>query len=93
MHLPENKPPSEKTFHDAVAQVISASKMTGTPQISRLRRGSPSAPGDWMACLRSVGTAPSQPYALFFNGDALADFRLAVMMDECGAESYSPFSK
>ena len=86
---PQSIPPTEEAIGAAVKQVFSTVKLAGAPEISELRRALPSAPADWLLCLRS-NAPPFRAYALFFKGNQMADYRLAVLYDDCAREMYVP---
>jgi hypothetical protein len=69
--------------------VFQRAKLAGAPEISELRRAIAIAPGDWLVCLRS-NAPPFRRYAIFFKGNQMADFRLAVLYDDCEREIYVP---
>ena len=82
--------PEPKAIEKAVGAVVSKTKLTGDPQISQVRRANVTALADWIVCLRGDSRGAFQPYALFFRGDQMVDYRLAVLADDCGLESYLP---
>jgi hypothetical protein len=86
---PKSVPPTEQAIAQAAKAVVTATKLTGKPEVSELRRAAVSAPADWLVCLRS-NVPPFQPYALFLNGNELRYFRLAVLYDDCAREMYMP---
>jgi hypothetical protein len=88
---PQSTPPTEAAIGAAVKEVFTKVKLAGAPEISELRRALPSAPADWLMCLRS-NTPPFHAYALFFKGNEMADYRLAVLYDDCAREMYVPIA-
>jgi hypothetical protein len=89
--LSTGEPPDAKVWLASAQNVYKAYKMTGNPSVSPLRRAPPISPGDWILCLRSDDFP--HPAALFFNGQTLTNFRLAVAVDDCGSETYMPIEK
>ncbi|MGH6770997.1 MAG: hypothetical protein ACRECO_18470 [Xanthobacteraceae bacterium] len=86
-----SNPPAARPFQEAVTNVIAAIKLAGPAEVSPLRKAPLIAPASWTACLRGTsGDAP--PYALFFNGNSLIAYRVAVLIDNCARESYAPFT-
>ena len=86
---PASSAPEPKAIELAVDSVMRSTKLAGDPQVSMVRRANITALADWIVCLRG-NTSVFQPYALFFRGDKLVDYRLAVLADDCGLESYMP---
>jgi hypothetical protein len=86
---PRSAPPSEEAIEKGVKQVFTAVKLVGAPEISELRRAIPSSPAEWLVCLRS-NVPPFHTYALFFDGNKMANYRLAVLYDGCVREMYMP---
>jgi hypothetical protein len=86
---PRSTPPTEEAIETAAKTVFKTAKLPGAPEISELRRAVPSAPAEWLVCLRS-NAPPFHAYALFFKGDQMADYRLAVLYDDCAREMYMP---
>ena len=69
--------------------VAKAAKWVGPPEASPVRRAHLLAPADWIVCARSGARDLSPPYAIFFNGNSVQHFRLAVEMDDCLREPYA----
>ena len=82
--------PEPRAIEKAVGSVVTTTKLSGDPQVSPVRRANVTALADWIVCLRGDPRGAFQPYALFFRGDQLVDYRLAVLADDCGLESYLP---
>jgi hypothetical protein len=82
--------PEPRAIEQAVFSVVKSTNLAGNPQISPVRRANVTALADWIVCLRGDSRGAFQPYALFFRGDQLVDYRLAVLADDCGLESYLP---
>jgi hypothetical protein len=87
--LPASELPTLAAFRQGVAAVLAAHKLTGPPAVTLLRRAPPIAPADWVACLRSY-MEPAPPLAVFFSGDKLVDYRVAVLIDDCAKADYMP---
>jgi drug/metabolite transporter (DMT)-like permease len=88
-----SKPPTVAALKGGIMKAFDAAKLTGTPEVSPLRRALLSAPGDWITCLRGAGKNGAHPYAVFFNGDTLVTYRVAVLLDACQREPYAPMPK
>jgi hypothetical protein len=86
---PQSTPPTEEAIGAAAKQVFTTVKLAGAPEISEVRRAMPSAPAEWLVCLRS-NAPPFHVYALFFSSNQMADYRLAVLYDDCAREMYIP---
>jgi hypothetical protein len=86
---PQSVPPDEPAIERGVKDLFRQVKLTGTPEVSELRKAIASAPADWLLCVRS-SVPPFQPYAMFFKGNSVVDYRLAVLYDDCAREMYIP---
>jgi len=80
------------TVIGAVQGTFSQAKMPGTPQVSRIRAAHPVSDGDWRMCLRSSDPAHPARYALYFRGYTFVKSQGAVIVDQCGAEDYTPLA-
>ena len=62
-------------------------------EVSPAHEGHALSLGPWVVCLRS--TAPDHPlrYAVFFRNNDRVGYRIAVMIDRCGEETYAPLPK
>ena len=89
VYEPKSLPPNEDAIEKGAKTVFQTAKLGGAPEVSELRKALASAPADWLVCLRS-NAPPFQPYAMFFKGNALVDYRLAVLYDDCAREMYVP---
>ena len=49
-----------------------------------------SRPADWIVCAQSSARDLSPPYAMFFNGDKMVHYRIAVEIDDCRRAPYAP---
>lgn len=86
---PANTPDQQKLYQriDLLAKEL---KLSGAPEMSRLRRAPLIAPSDWMFCLR--GMFNEKPYAVFVDKSAVVHYRAAVKLDECEQDIYEPIS-
>ena len=48
------------------------------------------APADWIVCAQSGARDLSPPYAMFFEGDKMVHYRIAVQVDDCRYVPYAP---
>lgn len=83
------EPPELVTISDKVQAVFKTVKLTGYPRVSRVLPSAITAPTDWMVCLRSDAENDPRSYALFIHGNEIVDWRLALMVDHCAAETYA----
>ena len=81
--------PTPNAIEDGVAMVAKLAKWVGPPEASPVRRAHLLAPAEWIVCARSGARDLSPPYAIFFNGNAVQHFRLAVEIDDCMREPYA----
>ena len=85
-----SQPPLELALAKSVTQVAKSVKWTGMPEASPVRQAHPLAPADWVVCAQSSARDLSPPYAMFFNGDKMVHFRIAVELDDCRRVPYAP---
>lgn len=85
-----SQPPMELALAKNVIQVAKSVKWTGMPEASPVRQAHPLAPADWIVCAQSSARDLSPPYAMFFNGDNMVHFRIAVELDDCRRVPYAP---
>lgn len=68
-------------------------KLPDPLEVSALRLAHPISPAPWIVCFKSG--APDQPrrYAIFFKGNDVVAIRIAVLVDRCAEEAFTPLSK
>ena len=81
-------PPDLARLAPKISDTFRSVKLTGNPRVSRLRNAPVSAFGDWIVCLR--GDDDSRVYAVLISGNEVVDFRLALIIDGCANESFTP---
>jgi hypothetical protein len=82
-------PPMDLALAKNVIQVAKAVKWNGLPEASPVRHAHLLAPADWIVCAQSGARDLSPPYALFFNGDKMVHYRMAVELDDCRRMPYA----
>jgi hypothetical protein len=66
--------------------------LTDGAQVSELRKTVAPQLYDWVACLK-LDTKPNTSFfAVFFEGEKVADFRSFVLIDHCETADYSPLT-
>jgi hypothetical protein len=85
-----SQPPSDIALQKNLKIVADTVKWPGMPEASPVRQAHPLAPADWMLCVQSPARDRSPVYAVFFTGDKLIHYRIAVEVDECGRTPYAP---
>ena len=85
-----SQPPSEAALEQSLVMVATTVKWAGTVEASPVRYAHPLAPGDWIVCAQSSVRDLSPPYAMFFTGDKLVHYRIAVEIDDCRRAPYAP---
>jgi hypothetical protein len=85
-----SQPPAEVALEQGVLAVARTVKWMGLVEASPVRQAHPLSPADWIVCAQSGARDLSPPYAMFFNGDQMVHFRIAVEIDDCGHEPYAP---
>ena len=69
--------------------VATTVKWAGAVEASPVRYAHLLAPGDWIVCAQSGLRDLSPPYAMFFTGDKLVHYRIAVEIDDCRRAPYA----
>ena len=85
-----SQPPSEPALEQSLVMVATTVKWAGTVEASPVRYAHLLAPGDWIVCAQSSVRDLSPPYAMFFTGDKLVHYRIAVEIDDCRRAPYAP---
>ena len=85
-----SNPPSEPALQKNLKDIADTVKWPGMPEASPVRQAHPLAPADWMLCVQSPARDLSPVYAVFFTGDKLIHYRIAVEVDSCGRTPYAP---
>jgi hypothetical protein len=85
-----SQPPSEPALEQSLVMVATTVKWAGTVEASPVRHAHLLAPGDWIVCAQSSVRDLSPPYAMFFTGDKLVHYRIAVEVDDCQRAPYAP---
>ena len=85
-----SQPPSDAALEKSLVMVATTVKWVGIIEASPVRHAHLIAPGDWIVCAQSSVRDLSPPYAMFFNGDKLVDYRIAVEIDDCRRAPYAP---
>jgi hypothetical protein len=85
-----SQPPSDVALEQSLVMVATTVKWAGTVEASPVRHAHLLAPGDWIVCAQSSVRDLSPPYAMFFTGDKLVHYRIAVEIDDCRRAPYAP---
>jgi hypothetical protein len=88
-----SQPPMELALAKGVMLVAKTAKWTGMPEASPVRQAHLLSPADWIVCAQSSARDLSPPYAMFFNGDKMIHFRIAVEIDDCRRVPYAPVAE
>ena len=73
-----------------IQDVFRTVKLVGYPRVSRVRRAPVSAIADWSLCLRSDADSDARVYAVMIQRNEVADYRLALPIDQCAGETFGP---
>jgi hypothetical protein len=84
-----SQPPAELALEKNIAALARAVKWPGAVEASPVRQAHALAPADWVVCAQSGARNLSPPYALFFNGDDMIHYRIAVEVDDCRRTPYA----
>ena len=82
-------PPADLALAKSVIQVAKSVNWNGLPEASPVRHAHVLAPADWIVCAQSGARDLSPPYAIFFNGDRMVHYRIAVEVDDCRRVPYA----
>ena len=85
-----SQPPAEVALEQSLKTVAKTVKWAGVVEASPVRQAHLLAPADWIVCAQSGARDLSPPYAMFFNGDTMVHFRIAVEIDDCRRAPYAP---
>jgi hypothetical protein len=85
-----SQPPTEMALETSLVTVARTVKWFGMVEASPVRQAHPLAPADWIVCAQSGARDLSPAYAMFFNGDSMVHFRIAVEIDDCRRAPYAP---
>jgi hypothetical protein len=83
-------PPAEVALEKSIVAVAKTVRWFGMVEASPVRQAHLLSPADWIVCAQSGARDRSPPYALFFNGDTMVHFRIAVEIDDCRRAPYAP---
>src|SRR5919204_5850804 len=84
---------SQPNYHRIVAENINKifpNPPPGDLEISSLRPVDHIKGPAWLTCLRVDPGGNPQQYAIFIQNDSVIDWRVAVVIDQCHKEVYSP---
>jgi hypothetical protein len=85
-----SQPPAELALLKSITAVAKTVNWPGVVEASPVRQAQAFQPADWIVCAQGSARDPARPYALFFDGDNMVTFRLAVQMDDCMRVPYAP---
>src|SRR5262249_11319762 len=85
-----SQPPADTALEKGVLALAQTVKWLGLVEASPVRQAHPLAPADWIVCAQSGARDFSPPYAMFFKGDTMVHFRIAVEVDDCLRVPYAP---
>jgi hypothetical protein len=84
-----SQPPNQIALQKSLTLVAKTVNWSGI-EASPARPAHAISPADWIVCAQSGARDLAGPYALFFNGDTMVHFRIAVLIDECARVPYAP---
>lgn len=76
-----------------IETIVGDPRKIGGTEISGVRRTDFVKGPAWLVCMRSNLYQRSQYYAAFIQNEKLVDSRLAVTVDQCEAQAYTPFDE
>jgi len=75
-----------------IGTIVGDPSKLGGFEISGPRRADSMKGAAWLVCLKSNVQTQPRYHAAFIQNDKLVDSRLAVTIDQCEAQSYTPFN-
>jgi hypothetical protein len=83
-------PPDIPRLAAKIQDIFKAAKLSGNPRISPAHQAPVTALADWVVCLRGDAESDPRVYALLISGNDVADYRLALMVDQCANQEFEP---
>ena len=83
-------PPDISRLAAKIQDVFKTAKLSGSPLVSPPHPAPVNALGDWVVCLRSDAESDPRIYALLIAANDVADYRLALMVDQCANQRFEP---
>jgi len=74
-----------------IETIVGDPRKIGGTEISAVRRTDFVKGPAWLVCMRSNVYQQPMYYAAFIQNEKLVDSRLAVTLDQCEAQAYTPF--
>jgi hypothetical protein len=74
-----------------IGAIVGDPNKVGATEISGARRTEAFKGPAWLVCLKSSAYQQPKYHAAFIQNDKLIDSRFAVTIDQCEAQSYTPF--
>ena len=87
-----SNPPDAAAIATRVVAMAGDAKLPEPLEISSPRAVPPISPGDWIVCLKSSAPGTLR-YAMFFKANDFVSARIAVRIDACDQDAYTPFVK
>lgn len=78
-----SEPPTDLALAKSITNFAKLVKWPGPPEASPVRQAHLLAPADWIVCAQSSARDLSPVYAMFFDGDKMVHYRIAVEVDDC----------
>lgn len=83
-----------RAIANQIYKITEQMKLTGKPEISAVGPNeAQSGPEKWTVCLRSEFPTGRRYFAFFLKGDAVTNWRPAVINDRCGERSFVPLER
>jgi hypothetical protein len=95
-------PPDQRDLLEKIEALTRSLKLTGIPEMSRVRRASAFGPSEWVFCLRGSFNERPGPYAVYVKHAEKAArtqkaqivlHRPAIQIDDCDRDRYEPVTK
>jgi hypothetical protein len=86
-----SQPNYRRVVGDNIKRMFPREDALGGLEISEVRPVDHLKGPTWLTCLRRTVEGHPQYFAIFIQGDKVVDFRVAVVIDQCHKEAYTPF--
>jgi len=83
-----------KALQQNIYSTFTGMKLGGSPEISPLHKNDAlGTPADLAICLRNSGGGNTKYIVFLISQSKIVDTRLAIELDRCSAQTYSPLAK
>lgn len=90
--LPAAVAPDSTAAIEGARKGASEARLVGPVEVSAVQQSHPLGPGPYHLCIRgnSQGVSGQRVFAVFLKGNEYVTVRMAVMVDDCELQAFSP---